>query len=77
MNTQPEPVLAKAVGARKHSQLELIESYDNQQFTDMAAAIADLLAIGHAADECATKTIPDASMAIWMLLQLAKKGENA
>ncbi len=77
MSTQPEPVLANAVDARKHAQLELIESYDNEQFADMAAAIADLLAIGYAADECATVTIPNAGAAIWMLLQLAKKGEKA
>lgn len=77
MSTQPESVTVNVVDARKHPQLELIESYDTVQFTNMAQAIADLLATGHAAEECADSTIPNAGMAIWMLLELAEKGEKA
>ena len=54
---------------------DLLEDYASPKtLRDMASAIADLLACGR--DGCADKTLPVTASAIWLLLELAKKGER-
>lgn len=52
---------------------DLLEAYGGPEtLRDMASSIADLLACGR--NRCAAKTIPVTASAIWLLLELAKKG---
>lgn len=54
---------------------DLLEAYGGPEtLRNMASSIADLLACGR--DRCADKTISVTASAIWLLLELAKKGEK-